>query len=100
MAAYEHTANTVGAGSSTVRAWVREFETLEYILDSRRGKHSKTDCPILDDLEFREEFKTQVRKTSREQGKIITKDEIMFLIRECFQKLFNINHYSYYINCF
>ena len=56
--------------TSTVRSWVREFEMLEYVvLESRRGKHSKTPSPILNDMEFREEFKQHVRNTSRELGK-------------------------------
>ena len=68
--AYEKAANTVRVGISTVRNWVKDFEVEEYIIDSMRGKHSKTATPILDNLEFREEFKSHVRQTSREQGTV------------------------------
>ena len=61
-------ANTVRVGTTTMRNWVREFETQEFINDSKRGKHSKTESPILVDLEFREEFRAHVKQTSREQG--------------------------------
>ena len=68
MEAYEVAANTVRVGTTTMRNWVREFETQEFINDSKRGKHSKTESPILVDLEFREEFRAHVKQTSREQG--------------------------------
>ena len=66
--AFKVAANTVKVGTCTVRDWVRDFELQEYIVDSRRGKHSKTESPILDNPEFREEFKAYVRQSSREQG--------------------------------
>ena len=68
--AYEVAAKTVNVGTSTIRSWVIEFEAQEYIADSRRGKHSKTESPNLEDLKFREEFKCRVRETSREQVNI------------------------------
>ena len=52
----------------TVESWVHDFETDLFIADSKRGRHSKTESPIMDNLEFREEFKQHVRQTSREQG--------------------------------
>ena len=54
---------------STIRAWVREFEMMEYVItDSKRGKHSKTASPILNDPDFREEFKNYVKTSSCEKG--------------------------------
>ena len=52
-----------------MRAWVREFEMMEYVItDSKRGKHSKTASPILNDPDFREEFKNYVKTSSCEKG--------------------------------
>ena len=62
--------NTVRVGIRTLRNWVKDFEVEEYIIDSMRGKHSITATPILDNLDFREEFKSHVRQTSREQGTV------------------------------
>jgi transposase len=70
LRAYDEAAETVGVAISTMRAWVREYEMMEYVvLQSKRGKHAKTPSPILDDFEFREEFKAHVKNSSREQGK-------------------------------
>ena len=69
LKAYEEAAEIVGVGTSTVRDWVREYEMMEYVvLESKRGKHAKTASPILNDFEFREEFKAYVRETSCEKG--------------------------------
>ena len=68
--AYENTAQTVKVAPRTVRSWVQDFEASEFIAESRRGCHTKTTSPILEDEEFREEFKQHVRENSREQGKI------------------------------
>ena len=67
--AYKEAASTVGVAESTIRAWVREFEMMEYVIaDSKRGKHSKTASPILNDPDFREEFKNYVKTSSCEKG--------------------------------
>ena len=69
MKAYEVAAEIVGVAASTVRDWVKEYEVMEYVvLESKRGRHTKTACPILNDMEFREEFKNYVRKSSCEKG--------------------------------
>ena len=69
MKAYEVAAEIVGVATSTVRDWVKEYEVMEYVvLESKRGRHRKTACPILNDMEFREEFKNYVRKSSCEKG--------------------------------
>ena len=71
MKAYRVSAKIVKVDEATVRKWVHEFEMMEYvILESKRGKHTKSPSPILNDLEFREEFKDYVRASSREQGRI------------------------------
>ena len=70
LRAYEEADETVGVAISTMRAWVREYEVMEYVvLESKRGKHAKTPSPILNNFEFREEFKAHVKNSSREQGK-------------------------------
>ena len=57
----------VQVSERTVRRWVAEYETLEYVSKSQRGKHSKVASPI-NDPEFREEFKAYVREASRPRG--------------------------------
>ena len=47
-----------------------DFETLEYVFKSERGKHSKVDSPIMTNLEFREDFKAHSRETSRPKGNL------------------------------
>ena len=61
--AYEVAAKTVNVGTSTIRSWVIEFEAQEYIADSRRGKHSKTESPILDDLKFLKRIQVLCQRT-------------------------------------
>ena len=68
---YKKAAKTVSVATRTVRSWVQDYEATQFIAESRRGRHSKTSSPILEDLEFREEFKEHVRQTSREQGKLV-----------------------------
>ena len=67
---YKKAAKTVNVATRTVRSWVQDYEATQFIAESRRGRHSKTSSPILEDFEFREEFKEHVRQTSREKGKI------------------------------
>ena len=69
VAAYADVAETVKVSERTVRSWVLDFETLEYISKSERGQHSKVDSPIMTNLEFREQFRAQVRQASRPKGK-------------------------------
>ena len=69
MKAYKKAAEIVRVSRYTVRDWVRDYEMMEFvILESQRGKHSKTASPILNDMEFREEFKEYVRESSCEKG--------------------------------
>ena len=68
LKAYEAAAETVGVSKTSIRTWVREYETMEYVVvESRRGKHAKTASPIFD-MEFREEFRAYVRQSSCEKG--------------------------------
>ena len=80
LEAYRVAAQIVKVHTDTIREWVREFEMDKFIIDSRRGKHSKTSSPILEDLEFREQFRSHVRETARIQGSL-------FLSKGRFQKL-------------
>ena len=63
-------AQLVKVSDRTVRRWVTDFETLEYVFKSERGKHSKVDSPIMTNLEFREKFKAHVREASRPKGNL------------------------------
>ena len=69
MEAYNNAAEIVKVAPKTVRMWVQDFEASECIAESRRGRHSKTSSPIVDDPDFREMFKDYVRSNSRKQGK-------------------------------
>ena len=85
MAAYESAAALVKVSSRTVRTWVLDFETYEIISKSQRGKNSKVKyCPIVDDLDFREEFKNHVRQYSRQKGKKILKWRVFFMFEVFF----------------
>ena len=63
----EHSATLLGLSTRTVGDWVRDFEVTTYIVDSRRGKHSKTLTPI-NNPGFRQEFKDHVKQNSRKSG--------------------------------
>ena len=67
--AYKKTAKTVKVATRTVQRWVQDFEVSQFISDSKRGRHSKTSSPILDNPDFREKFKDYVRQNSRVPGK-------------------------------
>ena len=71
MDAYRTVADKIKVSLRTIIHWIKEFEALSYIRDSRRGKHSKTYSPILEDDDFREEFKSHVRENSKKQGNLI-----------------------------
>ena len=47
MEAYKVAANTVRVGTTTMRNWVREFETQEFINDSKRGNIPRLRVPFL-----------------------------------------------------
>ena len=66
--ARELAASLVGVSPKTVGRWARDFETLTFVQDSQRGRHSKTTSPITDP-KFREEFKAYVKENSRKSGK-------------------------------
>ena len=70
LAASTTVAQAVKVSERTVRRWVSEYETLEYISKSVRGKHSKVDCPIMTNLDLREKFKAHVREASRPKGRL------------------------------
>ena len=87
---YKKVAKTVKVGTRTVRSWVQDYEATQFIAESGRGRHSKTSSPILEDLEFREEFKEHVRQTSREPGKIyIFLGQCMCLLEAIFFRAYN-----------
>ena len=52
----------------TVSKWVLDYETYEYIVKSNRGQHSKVYSPIVNDPEFRDQFRAHVREVSRVKG--------------------------------
>ena len=69
MTAYSSVAASIRVSPTTVRSWISHFEMYEVIPKSERGHHSKvTYSPIVDDPEFREEFKIFVRENSRPKG--------------------------------
>ena len=68
MDAYKTVADKIKVSMRTFIYWIKEWEALSYIRDSRRGQHSKTYSPILEDDKFREEFKSHVRENSKKQG--------------------------------
>ena len=68
MTAYESAAAKVKVATSTVRRWVLDYETYEYITNSKRGKNSKVESPIVNNPVFREQFRSHVREVSRIKG--------------------------------
>ena len=62
-----HAGKLIGISGRTIGVWVREFELKTYLVESRRGKHSKTVSPITN-ADFREEFKSYVKENSRKSG--------------------------------
>jgi hypothetical protein len=73
--AYEQVAARLKIGVRSIFTWVKDFEALNYIRESKRGKHAKTYCPILEDEIFRAEFKLHVKENSKKQGEIIDKSK-------------------------
>ena len=67
MEAYKTVCEHVQVTERTIRAWVADFELMCFVRDSKRGKHSKTLSPIMNDLEFKEKFKEHVKCNSRKQ---------------------------------
>ena len=68
--AYRKVAKTVKVNKNTVRNWVDNYETMKFITESSRGRHSKTRSPIIEDPQFKAEFKEFVKNNSRKPGKI------------------------------
>ena len=68
MAAYRTVSERVNVTEKTVRNWVSDFEMMTIVRETRRGKHSKTMSPIVDDPEFKFKFKDYVRTNSRRRG--------------------------------
>ena len=69
-AAYQLAAEKVKVSPKTVSRWVLDYETYEYIAKSNRGKNSKVYSPIINDPEFRDQFRTHVREVSRVKGMV------------------------------
>ena len=82
--AYNKTAEIVKVAPSSVRTWVQDYEVSEFIAESKRGRHSKTSSPIIDDPNFREKFKNYVRKNSREPGTLVVLDPLLCKVFKLF----------------
>ena len=65
---YDKVARCLSLSVATVRNWIRDYEALNYIKESFQGKHSKIYSPIIEDLEFRSEFKSFVKENSKIRG--------------------------------
>ena len=84
MAAYSSVAASIKVSPTTVRNWVFHFETYEVIPKSERGNNSKVAySPIVDDPEFRAEFKDFVRECSRPKGRILLPHSSLGHLLEC-----------------
>ena len=66
--AYEKVAARLKGNVHTIQRWIKDFEALSHIRESQQGKHSKTYSPILEDEDFREEFKAHVKENSKIRG--------------------------------
>ena len=69
MAAYKLVSEKVKVTEKTIRNWVADFELMTIVRDSKRGKHSKTISPIVENPEFKDKFKDFVKTNSRKPGK-------------------------------
>ena len=65
---FEKVSSKIHVHAQTVRDWIREFEGSNCLSESQRGKHTKTSSPILDNQEFRDEFKAYVKENSKIKG--------------------------------
>ena len=61
----------VGVSLRTMRRWVLEYWCEEEVTQSKRGKHSKVQSPIEDDLEFRATFCEYVRSHAKPKGTFV-----------------------------
>ena len=68
LTAYQEVAQQVRVNESTVRRWVADYDTLQVVKKSQRGRHSKVDSPIVTDPDFRAQFKNYVKNNSRKRG--------------------------------
>ena len=68
MQAYRDAADLVNVTEKTIRNWVADFELTTIVRKSKRGKHSKTMSPIVDNPDFKLKFIEYVKATSRRQG--------------------------------
>ena len=68
MKAYKDAADLVNVTEKTIRNWVADFELTTIVRKSKRGKHSKTLSPIVDNPDFKLKFKEYVKASSRRQG--------------------------------
>ena len=69
IAACKEVSKRVKLSEKTVRNCVADYDTMLLVKKSMRGKHSKVDSPIMDDLEFKAQFKEFVKISSRKQGR-------------------------------
>ena len=65
-----YAAGLVGVSHWTIQKWANEFETTTFLVESKRGKHSKTISPINDEA-FCAEFKDHVKENSRKRGIVL-----------------------------
>ena len=70
MAACKTISERVKVTERTIRKWVEDFELVEILRDSKRGKHSKTISPM-DNPDFKAKFKEYVKTNSRKPGKLV-----------------------------
>ena len=70
MAAYKIVSEKVKVTEKTIRNWVADFELVTIVRDSKRGKHSKTMSPIMENPEFKAKFKDYVKTNSRKACKL------------------------------
>ena len=97
-AAYVEVAAKVKVAEMTVRRWVQEFEAYNHIMESMRGKHSKTSSPILTDPEFRAKFIAHVREASRPQGIfIMTQQNIKKILLDFCIQFLSIIQTDFYV---
>ena len=68
MAAYQTVSDRIKVTEKTVRTWVKDFDMMMVVRESKRGKHSKTMSPIMNDPDFKAQFKEYVKSNSRKQG--------------------------------
>ena len=87
MAAYKIVSDKVKVTEKTIRNWVGDFELVTIVRDSKRGKHSKTISPIVENPEFKAQFKDYVKTNSRKPGKLCQSELVPIVLTQ-------FNHYD------